>query len=352
MIDKIVKIIGDKISKELLEYKPTKISKGLLHLPSPTFIEDVLINSDRLNSTLRNLKMLFNSGRLAGTGYLSILPVDQGIEYSAGSSFAKNPIYFDPENMVKLAIESGCNGIVSSVGALGSVARKYVHKIPFIVKLNHNELLSYPNVYDQKIFAAVDQAYDMGAIGVAATVYFGSEESKRQIEEVSQIFEYAHSKGMITMLWAYLRNNQFKNEKADYHYAVDFTSQANYIGSTIKADIVKQKMPIYVKGFQDFKYSVYESETYENLIGTHPIDMVRYQVFNCFSGRVGLMNSGGLSEGEKDIATVIINSIINKRAGGMGLISGRKAFQKPFEEGVKLLNQIQDIYLSKDIDIP
>lgn len=352
MLDRIIKIIGEKVSKELLEYKPTKISKNLLYLPSPTFIEDVLVNSDRLNSTLRNLKTLFNSGRLSGTGYLSILPVDQGVEYSAGSSFAKNPIYFDPENIIKLAIEAGCNGIVSTVGALGSVARKYVHKIPFIVKLNHNELLSYPNFYDQKIFATVDQAYDMGAIGIAATIYFGSEESKRQIEEVSQIFEYAHAKGMLTMLWTYLRNSKFKDQHNDYHYAVDLTSQANYIGSTIKADIVKQKMPTYAKGFKDFKYSFYESEMYENLIGNHPIDMVRYQVLNCFSGRVGLMNSGGISEGEKDIATAVINSIINKRAGGMGIISGRKAFQKPFEEGVKLLNLIQDIYLSKDIDIP
>lgn len=353
MFNQILEHIGDQ-ADFLLNFKTPKIPKESLHLPGPDFVDRIFFNSDRNNRVLGNLYKLFNTGRLAGTGYLSILPVDQGVEHSAGASFAKNPIYFDPENIVKLAIEGGCNAVASTFGVLGMVARKYAHKIPFIVKFNHNELLTYPNKYDQIFFGPIQQAYEMGAIAVGATIYFGSEESSRQIVEVSEAFQYAHELGMVTILWCYLRNSQFKKDK-DYHVSADLTGQANHLGATIQADIIKQKLPENNGGYlalnmEGSSYGKIDKRVYSELCSDHPIDLCRYQVANCYMGRVGLINSGGAS-GDNDLRDAAITAIINKRAGGMGLISGRKAFQKPMSEGIKLLNLIQDVYLCKEIEV-
>ncbi len=348
MID-IEKILG-KDADFLLEHKCKTIPKDMLHLPGPDFVDRVVSLTGRPNAVLRNLEAVFNHGRLAGTGYLSILPVDQGIEHSAGASFAPNPIYFDPENIVKLAIEGGCNAVTSTLGVLGAVSRKYAHKVPFILKLNHNELLSYPNSYDQRMFASVSQAFDMGAVGVGATIYFGSLESRRQIEEVSAAFSEAHRLGMFTVLWCYLRNEAFKKDGVDYHTSADLTAQANHLGVTIEADIIKQKQATCNGGYTALKFGKTSPLVYEKLTSSHPIDLTRYQVANCYMGRAGLINSGGPS-GENDLQQAVKTAVINKRAGGMGLISGRKAFQKPMEEGVKILNAIQDVYLTKEIDV-
>ncbi|HYV50659.1 MAG TPA: class I fructose-bisphosphate aldolase [Dongiaceae bacterium] len=336
-------------AKPLLSYRSNTVSKDSLHLPGPDFVDRVVAHSDRPIGVLRSFQSLLSHGRLAGTGYVSILPVDQGVEHSAGASFAPNPMYFDPENLVKLAIEGGANGVASTLGVLGSVSRKYAHRIPFILKLNHNEFLSYPNTYDQSMFAGVEQAFDMGAIAVGATIYFGSEESRRQIWEVSQAFSHAHQLGMMTILWCYLRNNAFKMDK-DYSVAADLTGQANHLGVTIEADIIKQKLPENNGGYNALKFGKTSKKVYENLTTDHPIDLTRYQVVNCYMGRSGLINSGGAS-GDNDLADAVKTAIINKRAGGMGLISGRKAFQKPMKDGVALLNAIQDVYLSKDVTV-
>ena len=338
-------------AESILTHVSRGIPKAGLHLPGPDFIERVHLDSDRKPGVLRNLAALFNHGRLAGSGYLSILPVDQGIEHSAGASFAPNPMYFDPENIVRLAVEGGCNAVASTLGVLGSVARRYTHRIPFIVKLNHNEFLSYPNTYDQSLFADVDQAFDMGAAAVGATVYFGSTESRRQVWEVSQMFKRAHELGMATVLWCYLRNSAFKHEGVDYHVAADLTGQANHLGVTIEADIVKQKMAETNGGFTTLKFSKTSPKVYSELTSEHPIDLVRYQVANCYMGRAGMINSGGESKGAGDLAQAVRTAVINKRAGGMGLISGRKAFQKPMAEGVELLHAIQDVYLSSAVTI-
>jgi class I fructose-bisphosphate aldolase len=348
MADKILELLGDEVDY-LLNYKSKTIPKEQLHLPGPDFVDRTVAFSDRTPSTMRNLQTLFDHGRLAGTGYLSILPVDQGIEHSAGASFAPNPIYFDPENIVKLAIEGGCNAVVSTLGVLGSVARKYAHKIPFIVKLNHNELLTYPNKYDQILFASVDQAFDMGAVAVGATIYYGSEESSRQIQEITDVFRYAHNLGLVTILWAYLRNSEFKKDK-DYHISADLTGQANHLAATIEADIVKQKQAENNGGYKAIKFGKTHEKVYTDLTSDHPIDLTRYQVLNCYNGRAGLINSGGAS-GKNDLAQAVRTAVINKRAGGMGLISGRKSFQRPMTEGVELLNAIQDVYLSKEITV-
>ena len=348
-VDKIVEILGSE-AKDLLEHKCQTIPKQMLHLPGPDFVERIFEASDRPNAVLRNLQMVFNHGRLGGTGYLSILPVDQGIEHSAGASFAPNPIYFDPENIIKLAMEGGCNAVTSTLGVMGAVARKYAHKIPFILKINHNELLSYPNTFDQRLFASVDQAFEMGAVGVGATIYFGSPESRRQIEEISQAFEYAHKLGMFTVLWCYLRNSAFKKDNVDYHTSADLTGQANHLGVTIEADIIKQKQPTNNGGYTAIKFGKTSPLVYEKLTSSHPIDLTRYQVANCYMGRAGLINSGGPS-GKNDLQQAVKTAVINKRAGGMGLISGRKAFQKPMEEGIKILHAIQDVYLAKEIDV-
>ncbi|MGM0612870.1 MAG: class I fructose-bisphosphate aldolase [Bacteroidota bacterium] len=345
----IVKTLGDN-AEYLLEHKSKTIDKSRLHLPGPDFIDRVLYHSNRNPKVLRNLQSTFDHGRLGGTGYLSILPVDQGIEHTAGASFAPNADYFDPENIVKLAIEGGANAVASTVGVLGSVARKYAHKIPFIVKINHNELLTYPNTYDQIPFGSVEEAWEMGAAGIGATIYFGSPESNRQIVEISQAFERAHELGMYTVLWCYLRNNEFKRDK-DYHLAADTTAQANHLGVTIQADIIKQKLPVNNGGFKEIGFAKTNEKMYTELATEHPIDLTRYQVINNYMGRSGLINSGGASKGETDLADAVATAVINKRAGGMGLISGRKAFQKPLKEGVELLNAIQDVYLCNDIDI-
>jgi class I fructose-bisphosphate aldolase len=347
MIDDIKKLLGSE-TDSLLNYK-AKFSKEQLNLPGPDFVDRVFMQSDRSVNVLRNINSILNYGRLAGTGYVSILPVDQGIEHSAGASFAPNPIYFDPENIVKLAIEGGCNAVASTLGVLGFSARKYAHKIPFILKLNHNELLTYPNNFDQIMFAGVEQAFDMGAAAVGATIYFGSDESSRQIIEVSEAFQFAHELGMATVLWCYLRNPEFKKDK-DYHNAADLTGQANHLGVTIQADIIKQKLPTNNGGFEAIKFGKTHKKVYTDLTSDNPIDLTRYQVINNYMGRSGLINSGGAS-GENDFADAAKTAVINKRAGGMGLISGRKAFQRPMEEGVKLLNTIQDVYLSKEITI-
>ncbi len=335
---------------QLLNYTCKAIPKETLHLPGPDFVDRIVAPSDRGVMVLRSLQQLFGHGRLAGTGYVSILPVDQGIEHSGGASFAPNPMYFDPENIVRLAIEGGCNGVASTLGVLGSVARKYAHKIPFILKFNHNEILSYPNTYDQTLFASVKQAFDMGAVAVGATVYYGSPESRRQIWEVSQAFQHAHELGMATILWAYTRNNAFKHEGIDYHVSADLSGQANHLAATIEADIVKQKMAENNGGYNAIKFGKTHAKVYSDLTTDHPIDLVRYQVANCYMGRAGMINSGGES-GKNDLAAAVRTAVINKRAGGMGLISGRKAFQKPMGEGVQLLNAIQDVYLSKDVTI-
>jgi class I fructose-bisphosphate aldolase len=349
MANKITKILGNDY-KNLLEHKCTTISKDLLHLPGPDFIDRVFTTTDRSNRVLRNLQMVFNHGRLAGTGHLSILPVDQGIEHSAGASFAPNPLYFDPENIIKLAIEGGCNAVASTLGVLGAVSRKYSHKIPFIVKINHNELLSYPNTYDQRLFASVEQAFEMGAVAVGATVYYGSQESPRQIEEVSDAFEHAHQLGMFTVLWAYLRNPEFKKDSVNYETSADLTGQANHLAVTIQADVVKQKQPTCNEGYKVLKFGKTHPLVYEKLTSKHPIDWTRYQIVNCYMGRVPLINSGGAS-GDNDLQQVTKTAVINKRAGGTGLITGRKAFQKPMKEGVELLNAVQDVYLAKEITV-
>ncbi len=349
MFEEIVKLLGYE-AEFLLNFNSPKIPKAHLHLPGPDFVDRISSSSDRPVQVLRNLQSLFARGRLGGTGYLSILPVDQGIEHSAGASFAPNPIYFDPENIVRLAIEGGCNAVASTLGVLGSVARKYAHKIPFILKINHNELLSYPNRHDQILFADVTQAFDMGAAAVGATIYFGSAESSRQIVEISECFHHAHELGMVTVLWAYLRNNAFKVDKTDYSLSADLTGQANHIAATIEADIVKQKQPENNGGYTALKFGKTDARVYSELTSDHPIDLTRYQVANCFMGRAGLINSGGAS-GEDDLAEAARTAVINKRAGGMGLISGRKSFQKPMADGVKLLNLIQDIYLCPEVTV-
>jgi len=338
-------------SKSLLEHECKTISKAVLHLPGPDFVDRVYALSDRQAPVLRSLQQLFGHGRLAGTGYLSILPVDQGIEHSAGASFAPNPMYFDPENIVKLAIEGGCNAVASTLGVLGSVARKYAHRIPFVLKVNHNETLSYPNTYDQTLFASVDQAYNMGAVAVGATIYFGSAESRRQLWEISQAFDRAHELGMATILWCYTRNPAFKTKEKDYHVSADLTGQANHLGVTIEADIIKQKLPENNGGYLALNFGKTHKKVYEELTTDHPIDLTRYQVANCYMGRAGLINSGGESKGASDLAEAVRTAVINKRAGGMGLISGRKAFQKPMKDGIAILNAIQDVYLSKDVTV-
>lgn len=345
----IAGLLGNEADK-LLNHVCQGIPKTGLHVPGPDFVDRVVTGSDRKPGVLRNLQALFNHGRLAGTGYLSILPVDQGVEHSGGASFAPNPMFFDPENIVRLAIEGGCNGVASTLGVLGMVARRYAHKIPFILKINHNELLTYPNKYDQTLFASVDQAFGMGACAVGATVFFGSEESRRQIQEISEAFAHAHDLGMVTILWAYTRNAAFKTTEKDYHVSADLTGQANHLAVTIEADIVKQKMAENNGGFKALKFGKTDAKVYSELTSDHPIDLVRYQVANCYMGRVGMINSGGAS-GKDDLHQAVRTAVINKRAGGMGLISGRKAFQRPFEEGAKLLNAIQDVYLSKEITV-
>ena len=347
---KIEEILGDDAAG-LLQHQCKTISKDLLHLPGPDYVERIYSASDRPAGVLNSLQALLTHGRLAGTGYVSILPVDQGIEHSAGASFAPNPAYFDPENIVKLAIEGGCNAVASTLGVLGSVSRKYAHKIPFLLKLNHNEFISYPNAFDQIKFANVRQAFDMGAQAVGATIYFGSEESKRQIIEVSELFHEAHSLGMATVLWCYLRNSAFKTKDKDYHVAADLTGQANHLGVTIEADIIKQKLPENNGGYNAINFGKTHKKVYSDLSSDHPIDLTRYQLANCYMGRAGLINSGGASAGESDLKEAVKTAVINKRAGGMGLISGRKAFQRPMKEGVQLLNAIQDVYLNKDITI-
>lgn len=338
-------------AKTLLEHECKTIPKEMLHLPGPDFVDRVCALSDRPAPVLRSLQQLFHHGRLAGTGYLSILPVDQGIEHSAGASFAPNPMYFDPENIVKLAIEGGCNAVASTLGVLGSVARKYAHKIPFILKINHNEFLSYPNTYDQTLFAKVEQAFNMGAIAVGATVYFGSAESRRQLWEISQAFHHAHELGMATILWCYTRNAAFKTKEKDYHVSADLTGQANHLGVTIEADIIKQKLPENNGGYTALNFGKTHKKVYDELTTDNPIDLTRYQVANCYMGRAGLINSGGESKGASDLAEAVRTAVINKRAGGMGLISGRKAFQKPMKDGIAILNAIQDVYLLKDVTV-
>jgi len=349
-MSKIEEILGADAA-ELLQHQCKTIPKEHLHLPGPDYVERAYGMSDRPARVLGSLQSLLDHGRLGGTGYVSILPVDQGIEHSAGASFAKNPAYFDPENIVKLAIEGGCNGVASTLGVLGAVARKYAHKIPFLLKFNHNEFISYPNAFDQIRFASVRQAFEMGAMGVGATIYFGSEESKRQLQEVAAVFEQAHQLGMFTVLWCYLRNSAFKTKDTDYHVAADLTGQANHLGVTIEADIIKQKLPENNGGFTALNFGKNDKRMYSELSTPHPIDLTRYQVANCYMGRAGLINSGGASSGDSDLKEAVKTAVINKRAGGMGLISGRKAFQRPLGEGVGLLNAIQDVYLSKDITI-
>lgn len=348
MID-IANILASEAAS-ILDHTCTGLPKSEIHAPGPDYIERIVARKNRKPAVLRNLNALYNHGRLAGTGYMSLLPVDQGVEHSAGASFAPNRAFFDPENIIKLAIEGGCNGVASTLGVLNSIARDYAHKIPFIVKINHNELLTYPNQYDQTLFASVDQAFDMGAVAVGATVYFGSEQSRRQILEISEAFEHAHSLGMVTVLWAYLRNNAFKKDGTDYHVAADLTGQANHLAATIDADIIKQKQAQNNGGFTALQFGKTHPKVYSELTSEHPVDLVRYQVANCYMGRVGMINSGGAS-GEDDLHQAVRTAVINKRAGGMGLISGRKAFQKPMEEGISLLNAIQDVYLSDAVTI-
>ncbi|MBI4718363.1 MAG: class I fructose-bisphosphate aldolase [Planctomycetes bacterium] len=346
----IVDLLGAE-AQALLSHQSRSIERSLLTLPGPDFVDRVLAASDRPIPVLRNMQAVFNTGRLKGTGYLSILPVDQGIEHSAGASFAPNPIYFDPENIIKLAIEGGCNAVASTLGVLGVVARKYAHKIPFILKVNHNELLTYPSKFDQIMFADVRQAADMGCAAVGATIYFGSDESARQIQEVSEAFHMAHDLGMATVLWCYLRNSAFKKDGTDYHSAADLTSQANHLGVTLEADIIKQKQATNNGGFTAINFGKTSKLVYDKLTTGNPIDLTRYQVAGCYMGRIGLINSGGESSGASDFADAAKTAVINKRAGGMGLISGRKAFQRPMDEGVKLLNVIQDVYLDRSITV-
>jgi class I fructose-bisphosphate aldolase len=346
---RIESILGSDAA--LLEHQCKTIPKESLHLPGPDFIDRIHLVSDRPVRVLSALQAVFDSGRLARTGYVSILPVDQGIEHSGGASFAPNPAYFDPENIVKLALEGGCNAVASTLGVLGTVARKYAHKIPFIMKFNHNEFLSYPNSYDQIRFASIKQAFDMGAAGVGATIYFGSEESKRQLQEVAEMFQQAHEMGLFTVLWCYTRNEAFKTKDKDYHLAADLTGQANHLGVTIQADIIKQKLPETNGGFTAINFGKTHKLVYSQLTTDHPIDMTRYQLANCYMGRSPLINSGGASAGETDLKEAVKTAVINKRAGGMGLISGRKAFQRPLKDGIGLLNAIQDVYLAKEVTI-
>lgn len=348
-IDKIQQLLGDQ-AESLLNHT-CKISRDQLHLPGGDFVDRIFAQTNRSPQVLRSLQALYGTGRLANTGYMSILPVDQGIEHSAGASFAPNPIYFDGENIVKLAIEGGCNAVATTYGVLASVSRKYAHKIPFVVKINHNEFLSYPNKYDQVMFGSVEEAWNLGAVAVGATIYFGSDESARQIQEVSAAFERAHELGMATILWCYLRNPGFKKDGVDYHAAADLTSQANHLGVTIQADIIKQKLPVNNGGYNATGHGKTHPKVYSELSSDHPIDLCRYQVANCYMGRMGLINSGGESKGASDLAEAVATAVINKRAGGQGLISGRKAFQKPLNEGVALLNAIQDVYLSNEVTI-
>ncbi|MBL7924015.1 MAG: class I fructose-bisphosphate aldolase [Bacteroidia bacterium] len=349
-IQKIRELLGND-ADNLLNHTCKTISKEHIHLPGPDFTDRMFAGSNRGNQVLRSLESIYNHGRLAGTGYVSILPVDQGIEHSAGASFAPNPIFFDPENIVKLAIEGGCNAVASTYGVLASVSRKYAHKIPFIVKINHNEFLSYPNKFDQIMFGSVEEAWNMGAVAVGATIYFGSEESSRQIVEVAQAFERAHELGMATILWCYTRNNAFKKDGVDYHTAADLTGQANHLGVTIQADIIKQKLPTNNGGYTAVNFGKTHKKVYDELTTAHPIDLCRYQVANCYMGRMGLINSGGESKGASDMAEAVNTAVVNKRAGGQGLISGRKAFQKPFAEGIGMLHAIQDVYLCKEVTI-
>jgi class I fructose-bisphosphate aldolase len=348
--NKLIELLGSK-AESLLNHQCKTISKEMLHLPGPDFIDRVYSVTNRNNQVLRSLQALYGHGRLANTGYVSILPVDQGIEHSAGASFAPNPIYFDPENIVKLAIEGGCNAVASTFGVLASCSRKYAHKIPFIVKINHNEFLSYPNTFDQIEFGSVEEAWNLGAVAVGATIYFGSPESDRQIIEIARAFERAHELGMATILWCYLRNSDFKKDGVDYHAATDITGQANHLGVTIQADIIKQKLPTNNGGYKAINFGKTHDKVYSELSSDHPIDLCRYQIANCYMGRSGLINSGGASSGSSDLAEAVETAVINKRAGGHGLISGRKAFQRPMKEGVELLNAIQDVYLANDITI-
>jgi class I fructose-bisphosphate aldolase len=350
---KIAELLGPH-AQTLLEHRCATIPRDDLHLPGPDFIDRVMVHTDRKPMVLGNLQRLFDSGRLRGTGYISIFPVDQAIEHAAGASFAMNPAMFDPETIVRLALESGCSGVASTFGVLGAVARKYAHKIPFIAKINHNEFLSYPNSYDQTLFGSVNKAFEMGAIGVGATIYWGSEHSRRQIQEISEAFEQAHELGMFTILWCYLRNSAFKTKTQDNHLAADLTGQANHLGVTIHADIIKQKLPETNRGYLDPELKGFgktHNLVYEKLTSDNPIDLTRYQLANCYMGRIGLINSGGASTGANDLAEAVRTAVINKRAGGMGLIAGRRAFQRPFKEGVQLLQAIQDVYLNPDITI-
>jgi class I fructose-bisphosphate aldolase len=349
-LQRITELLGDK-ADYFLQHKSHTIDKSLLHLPSSRHVDTVFKESDRNNRVLRSLETIYNHGALKNTGYLSILPVDQGVEHSAGASFAANPIYFDPENIILLAIEAECNAVASTFGVLASVARKYAHKIPFIVKINHNELLTYPNKYDQVLFGAIKDAYEMGALAVGATIYFGSQESGRQITEIANAFAYAHELGMATVLWCYLRNSQFKVEGTDYHEAADLTGQANHIGVTIKADLIKQKLPTNNGGYNALKFGKTSPKVYENLSSPHPIDLCRYQVANCYMGRIGLINSGGASSGVSDLAEAVTTAVINKRAGGSGLILGRKAFQRPMAEGIQIIRAVQEVYLTPEITV-
>jgi fructose-bisphosphate aldolase, class I len=351
----VQQLLGDQAGY-LLEHECRTISKDKLYLPSSDTVDRILSLSNRNNQTLRSLQAIYTSGRLQGTGYVSILPVDQGIEHSAGASFAPNPEYFDPENIIRLAIEGGCNAVASTFGVLATMSRKYAHKIPFIVKVNHNELLTYPNKSDQILFGTVEDAWNLGAVGVGATIYYGSEESSRQISEIAEVFEYAHQLGMCTILWCYLRNPGFKIDGKDYHNAADLTGQANHLGVTIQADIIKQKLPTLNGAYSalnlgNSSYGKLNPKMYSELSSDHPIDLCRYQVANCYMGRIGLINSGGESKGKSDLSEAVTTAVINKRAGGMGLISGRKAFQKPMSEGVEILNAIQDVYLDKQVSI-
>lgn len=349
-ITKIEELLGSQ-KDSLLNHTCNTISKDSIHLPGGDFVDRIFKDTNRSNQVLKSIQALYGHGRLANTGYVSILPVDQGIEHTAGASFAPNPIYFDPENIVKLAIEGGCNAVASTFGSLASVSRKYAHKIPFIVKLNHNELLTYPNSFSQISFGSVEEAWNLGATAVGATIYFGSEDSNRQIIEIAQAFERAHELGMATILWCYLRNSDFKKDGVDYHTSTDVTAQANHLGVTIQADIIKQKLPTNNGGFTEINFAKTHDKVYSELCSDHPIDLCRYQVANCYMGRAGLINSGGASSGASDLAEAVTTAVVNKRAGGHGLISGRKAFQKPMKEGISLLNSIQDVYLEKDITI-
>ncbi len=349
-LKKITELLG-KDANSLLTHKSKTISKDMLHIPGPDFIDRTFAYSNRNPQVLRSLQSIYGHGRLANTGYVSILPVDQGIEHSAGASFAPNPIYFDSENIVKLAVEGGCNAVASTYGVLASVSRKYAHKIPFIVKINHSEMLTYPNKFDQVLYGTVESAWEMGAAAVGATIYFGSDEATRQITEIAEAFELAHQLGMATILWCYLRNNGFKKDGIDYHASADLTGQANHMGVTIQADIIKQKLPTNNGGYNAIKFGKTSPLVYEKLTSENPIDLCRYQVANCYMGRIGLINSGGESKGASDLAEAVTTAVINKRAGGQGLISGRKAFQKPMKDGIELLNTVQDVYLAKEIDL-